>query len=125
MTQQTFRILASSESPSLFVRRQPRSAAPAVLYIHGATFPSALSVGFERWAPGYLASDPEARTRKPPAVRIPNGPRADNLDAWAGRLSWDPGKLTRPVSIVRGAWDSLCRDGDAAMLLGAAASAPE
>src|SRR5437868_9975762 len=47
MTQQTYRILASSESPSLFVRRQPRSAAPAVLYVHGATFPSALSVGFD------------------------------------------------------------------------------
>jgi pimeloyl-ACP methyl ester carboxylesterase len=273
MTQQTFRILASSESPSLFVRRQPRPGAPAVLYIHGATFPSALSVGFdfgggswlddwnargfdawafdfagfgesgrycamtvpadrhpplgraaeaatqieavlelieretgprpvalvahswgsipaglaasarpdrvarlvlfapiarrtgggrsalpaplpawsdvtveaqharfiedvlkdhppllvafERWAPAYLASNPDARTRTPPAVRIPNGPRADNLDAWAGRLAWDPARLTRPLAIVRGAWDSLCRDSDAAMLLAAAASAPE
>src|SRR5258708_1893086 len=47
MTQQTFRILASSDSPSFFVRRQPRPGAPAVLYIHGATFPSALSVGFD------------------------------------------------------------------------------
>src|SRR5258708_1575192 len=47
MTQQTFPILASSESPSLFVRRQPRPGAPVVLYIHGATFPSALSVGFD------------------------------------------------------------------------------
>jgi pimeloyl-ACP methyl ester carboxylesterase len=269
MTQQTFRILASSEGPSLFVRRQPRTAAPAVLYVHGATFPSALSVGFnfgggswlddwnargfdawafdfagfgesgrycamiapadrhpplgrapeaavqietvlgliareagprpvalvahswgsmpaglaacarpdrvarlvlfapiarrtggaasvlpawgevtieaqharfvedvpkchapvlvafERWAPAYLASDPEAGTRRPPAVRIPNGPRADNLDAWAGCLAWDPGRLTRPLSVVRGAWDSLCRDADATMLLEAATSAPE
>ncbi len=273
MTQQTFRILASSDSPSLFVRRQPRPGAPAVLYIHGATFPSALSVGFDfgggswpsswlddwnargfdawafdfagfgesgrhcamtapadrhpplgrapeaarqieavleliereagprpvalvahswgsmpaglvasarpdrvarlvlfapiarrtvgaqaslpawadvtaeaqharfiedvpkdhppvlvafdRWAPAYLASDPDARTRTPHAVRIPNGPRADNLDAWAGRLSWDPAKLTRPIAIVRGAWDSLCRDSDAAMVLDAATSAPE
>jgi pimeloyl-ACP methyl ester carboxylesterase len=80
---------------------------------------------FDRWAPDYLASDPESPTRTPAAVRIPNGPRADNLDAWAGRLSWDPGKLTRPLSIVRGAWDSLCRDADAAMLLEAARSAPE
>jgi len=268
MTQQTFRLPASGLHPSLFVRRQPLAGAPAVLYVHGATFPSALSVGFdfgggswlddfnargfdawafdfagfgesgrycamtvpadrypplgrapeaaqqieavlgliereagprrvalvahswgsmpaslaagarpdrvarlvlfapiarrtggaastlpawadvtteaqqarfvedvppghppvlvafERWAPAYLASDPEARTRTPPAVRIPNGPRADNLDAWAGRLAWDPGRLTCPVSIVRGAWDSLCRDADAAMLLGAATSAP-
>ena len=269
MTQQTFRILSAGETPSLFVRRQPRPGASAVLYIHGATFPSALSVGFDfgggswlddwnargfdawafdfagfgesgrycamtapadrhpplgrapeaarqieavleliereagprpvalvahswgsmpaglvasarpdrvarlvlfapiarrtggapstlpawgdvtveaqharfiedvpqdhppvlvafdRWAPAYLASDPDARTRTPPAVRIPNGPRADNLDAWAGRLSWDPARLTRPIAIVRGAWDSLCRDADAAMLLEAATSAPE
>ena len=33
---------------------------------------------------------PTPRRRTPPAVRIPNGPRADNIDAWAGRLSWDP-----------------------------------
>jgi hypothetical protein len=82
-------------------------------------------VGFDRWAPAYLASDPEAFTRSPPAVRIPNGPRADNLDALSGRLAWDPANLTRPLHIVRGAWDSLCRDPDAAMLLKAAIAAPE
>jgi pimeloyl-ACP methyl ester carboxylesterase len=82
-------------------------------------------VGFDRWAPAYLASDPEASTRSPPAVRIPNGPRADNLDALSGRLAWDPARLTRPLHIVRGAWDSLCRDPDAAMLLKAAIAAPE
>jgi hypothetical protein len=60
----------------------------------------------------------------PPAVRIPNGPRADNIEAWAGRLSWNPAHLTRPLTIVRGAWDSLCRDPDAAMILDAATAAP-
>ena len=47
MTQQTFRLPAADRRPSLFVRRQPRAGAPAVLYVHGATFPSALSVGFD------------------------------------------------------------------------------
>src|SRR5471032_2007254 len=47
MIQQTFRIAATAETPSLFVRRQPRIGSPAVLYVHGATFPSALSVGFD------------------------------------------------------------------------------
>src|ERR671922_495090 len=47
MTQQTFRISATATCPSLFVRRQPKPGAPAVLYIHGATFPSALAVGFD------------------------------------------------------------------------------
>ena len=270
MTQQTFRLPASGSHPSLFVRRRPLIGAPTVLYIHGATFPSALSVGFDfgggswlddwhargfdgwafdfagfgesgrydamrepadrhpplgraadaaaqiaavlalirretgrpgtslvahswgsmpaacaaiaepdrvdrlvlfapigrrtanpapptlpawrdvtveaqharfvadvpkghapvlvafdRWAPAYLASDPDSGTRAPPAVRIPNGPGADNADAWAGRLACDPAELTRPIAIVRGAWDSLCTDADAAWLLAAATSAPE
>ena len=81
-------------------------------------------VGFDRWARAYLASDPAAAQRTPPAVRIPNGPRADNGEAWAGRLSWDPARLTRPLAIVRGAWDSLCRDADAATILEAATAAP-
>jgi pimeloyl-ACP methyl ester carboxylesterase len=81
-------------------------------------------VAFDRWAPAYLASDPGAFGRTPPAVRIPNGPRADNAAAWAGRLAWEPAKLTRPLTIVRGAWDSLCRDDDAAMILDAATSVP-
>ncbi|MBS0220677.1 MAG: alpha/beta hydrolase [Proteobacteria bacterium] len=269
MTQQTFHILATAACPSLFIRRQPQPDAPAVLYVHGATFPSALSVGFgfgggswlddwnargfdawafdfagfgesgryaemaepadrhpplgrtahaaaqiaavlalirretgrqrvslvahswgsmpaglaavaesdavdrlilfapiarragnggavslpawgdvtneaqyarfvedvprrspqvlvafDRWAPAYLASDPGAEMRSPPAVRIPNGPRADNIDAWHGRLAWNPAKLARPVTIVRGAWDSLCRNSDAAMILDTATDAP-
>jgi len=82
-------------------------------------------IAFDRWAPAYLASDPDAARRTPPAVRIPNGPRADNAEAWAGRLAWNPAELTRPLAIVRGAWDSLCTDGDAGMLLTAAASAPQ
>jgi pimeloyl-ACP methyl ester carboxylesterase len=81
-------------------------------------------VGFDRWAPAYLASDAGAAARTPPAVRIPNGPRADNTEAWAGQLAWDPARLTRPFTIVRGAWDSLCRDADARMILDAATSAP-
>ena len=80
--------------------------------------------GFDRWAPAYLASDPEAAPRTPPAVRIPSGPRADNLDTWAGQRFWDPARITRPLTIVRGAWDSLCRDADAATILDAATAAP-
>lgn len=269
MTQQTFRIAATAESPSLFVRRQPRSGSPVVLYIHGATFPSALSVGFDfrrgswmddwnargfdawafdfagfgesgryavmnepagshpplcrapeaarqiasvleliakeigpervslvahswggapaalaaiaqperidrlvlfapiaprsggtvpaalpawaditneaqykrfvedvpkdhppvlegfdRWAPAYLTSDPGAAARTPPAVRVPYGPAADNIEARAGRIAWDPARITRPLTIVRGAWDSLCLDHDAAMVLDSATAAP-
>ncbi len=273
MTQQTFRIDATVDCPSLFVRRQPRLGAPAVLYVHGATFPSALSVGFDfgngprskswlddwnargfdawafdfagfggsgrhaamagpadghpplcrapeaarqvlsvldlirretgrsrislvahswggapaalsaisapdivdrlvlfapiaprtggtvptalpawadvtteaqykrfvedvpqghapvlegfdRWAPAYLASDPGAARRSPPAVRVPYGPAADNIEARAGRIAWDPARISQPLTIVRGAWDSLCLDKDAAAILDAAIAAP-
>jgi pimeloyl-ACP methyl ester carboxylesterase len=80
--------------------------------------------GFDRWASAYLASDPGAAVRTPPAVRVPFGPLADNLEARAGKPAWDPGRLTRPLTIVRGAWDSLCLDKDAAMILDAATAAP-
>jgi pimeloyl-ACP methyl ester carboxylesterase len=80
--------------------------------------------GFNRWAPAYLASDPGAAARTPPAVRVPYGPAADNIEARAGGLAWDPARITQPLSIVRGAWDSLCLDADAATILDAATAAP-
>jgi pimeloyl-ACP methyl ester carboxylesterase len=268
--QQTFRLPATADRPSLFVRRQPRSGAPAVLYVHGATFPSALSVGFDfgggswmddwtdrgfdawafdfagfgesgryaemsapphrhpplcraagasrqvldvldlieretgaqpvllvahswgsmpaglaacarpdridrlvlfgpiakramsgdeipkvawmdvtnkaqhtrfiedvpkdhapvlegfdRWASAYLASDSEAATRAPSSVRVPAGPAADNRTAWTGTLGWNPSELTRPLAIVRGAWDRTSSEADAKWLLDAARNAPE
>jgi pimeloyl-ACP methyl ester carboxylesterase len=69
------------------------------------------------WAPTYLATDPEAHSRTPAAVRIPNGPQADIIAAMSGRLAFDPGKVAAPTLIVRGAWDHLCHDGDAAWLM--------
>ncbi len=47
---QTFTLPATATRPALFVRRRrprhPDTDAPPVLYVHGATFPSALSVAF-------------------------------------------------------------------------------
>jgi pimeloyl-ACP methyl ester carboxylesterase len=58
-------------------------------------------------------------------VKTPNGPIADILDAWSGSLGYDPSKITSPLAILRGEWDSLCADADAAWLLGASTSAAE
>jgi pimeloyl-ACP methyl ester carboxylesterase len=69
------------------------------------------------WGPAFLATDPDAPGRTPPAVRIPNGPQADIIDAMSGRLAYEPGRIAAPTLIVRGGWDSLCRDADAAWLL--------
>lgn len=75
------------------------------------------------WGPAYLATDPGASGRSPPAVRIPNGPQADIIAAMAGRLAYQPGRVVAPTLIVRGAWDNLCRDADAAWLIDALGAA--
>lgn len=71
------------------------------------------------WGPAYLATDSDAASRTPPSVKIPNGPVADNLAALSGKLAYDPGCVTAPTLIVRGAWDNLCQDADAAWLIDA------
>ncbi|MFB9263308.1 alpha/beta hydrolase [Bradyrhizobium erythrophlei] len=68
------------------------------------------------WGPAYLSTDADAFRQTPPAVRIPNGPQADIIAAWSGQLAYDPGRVLAPALIVHGAWDSLCRDDDAAWL---------
>lgn len=74
---------------------------------------------FDEWGEAYLDSDPESRTRQPPAVKTPGGAFQDIFDAWAGTLSYDPGLIQAPVEIIRGEWDSMCTDADAAWLLDA------
>lgn len=69
------------------------------------------------WGPAYLATDPDGSERSPPAVRIPNGPQADIIAAMSGQLPYEPGRIVAPTLIVRGAWDSLCRDADVAWLM--------
>jgi pimeloyl-ACP methyl ester carboxylesterase len=71
------------------------------------------------WGPAYLATDPDACRRAPPAVRIPSGPQADIIAAMSGQLAYDPGRIAAPTLIVRGAWDNLCHDADAAWLMNA------
>src|SRR5215470_3612729 len=114
MTQQTFRLPESGECPSLFVRRQPRPGAPAVLYVHGATFPSALSVGFDfgggswlddwsargfdAWAfdfAGFGESDryiamAEPADRHPPLGRAPEAAR--QIEAVLGLIKRETGR---------------------------------
>ncbi len=76
-----------------------------------------------QWGTAYLATDADAGRRTPPAVRIPNGPQADIIAAISGQLSYAPGRVAAPTLIVRGAWDSLCRDADAAWLTNALGTA--
>lgn len=69
------------------------------------------------WGPTFLASDADAASRNPPAVKIPNGPVADIRDAWCGRLAYRPEDIRSPMLVVRGEWDSVTNDADAQWLL--------
>ncbi len=82
-----------------------------------ADTPPVLSAAhFAAWAERYLDGDPASRDRTPPAVRVPAGAFQDIYDAWAGDLAYDPAAVRAPVVVIRGAWDSMCTDADAARL---------
>lgn len=69
------------------------------------------------WGPPYLASDPEADTRSPSAVKIPAGPAADIALAWSGTLQYQPENIPRPTLVVRGEWDRVSTKADTDWLL--------
>lgn len=96
-----------------FIADTPKMEAPVMLERH-----------FARWSEAYLDGDPKSRARTPPAVQAPLGPLQDIQDAWTGRLPYDPGLIRAPVAIVRGNWDSLCTDADAAWLFDALSASP-
>jgi pimeloyl-ACP methyl ester carboxylesterase len=80
---------------------------------------------FDPWAAAYLASDPEAALRDPPAVKVPYGPLADAEAASAGVLPYEPDQVTAPTLIVRGEWDHWPTDADAQWLFAALANAAD
>jgi pimeloyl-ACP methyl ester carboxylesterase len=103
-----WRFLTVAEQLARFVEDVPPDHAPVLIEPELAS-----------WGPAYLATDAEAGTRMPMSAKIPNGPIADNLAALSGRLPYDPHRVMAPTLIVRGAWDHLCQDADAAWLTGA------
>jgi pimeloyl-ACP methyl ester carboxylesterase len=79
---------------------------------------------FIEWGERYLDSDPASRRQTPAGVRTPTGPWYDIACAHHGDLAYDPAEVCAPVAIIRGEWDSLCTDADAAWLMAALASSP-
>ena len=79
---------------------------------------------FDEWGERYLDGDLDSRTRSPAAVKVPGGAFQDIYDAWAGELAYDSGMVRAPVAIIRGEWDSLCRDDDACWLFDGFKNAP-
>ncbi len=72
---------------------------------------------FEVWAHDYLATDPTSGSRTPPSVLVPSGPQRDLAAAWAGHYPYDPTAIRAPTLIVRGEWDPVTTDADAAWLV--------
>jgi pimeloyl-ACP methyl ester carboxylesterase len=96
-----YRFWTIEEQWNRFVEDVPKDHAAVLLERH-----------FERWAPAYLATDPESATRTPPSVITPAGPQADILASWSGTLPYEPAAIQAATLVVRGAWDSLCTDTD-------------
>jgi pimeloyl-ACP methyl ester carboxylesterase len=80
--------------------------------------PQVLSeVHFEAWSQAWLQTDAEAKSRAPAAVLLPFGPIADLVALWSGEWLFDAARIKTPTLLVRGDWDSVCDDNDAARLL--------
>jgi pimeloyl-ACP methyl ester carboxylesterase len=97
-----------------FVADVPEGAEPVLSQHH-----------FADWGEAYLDSDPHSRDRSPPTVAVPSGPFQAIYNAWAGDLAYDPALLRAPVVLIRGEWDSLSTDADAAWLFGALTASPQ
>jgi pimeloyl-ACP methyl ester carboxylesterase len=108
-----WRVVTVLDQWTRFVADVPEGAAPVLSRGH-----------FEGWGEAYLDSDPGSRERDPAGVKIPTGPFADIARAWRGDLAYDPARVTAPVAIIRGEWDGLCTDADAAWLFEAFAQSP-
>jgi pimeloyl-ACP methyl ester carboxylesterase len=77
---------------------------------------------FQAWSEAFLATDPAAAARMPPAVRTPCGPQLDWCALQSGQALYDPTAITVPTLLVRGEWDRACDDADASGLLSAIAN---
>jgi pimeloyl-ACP methyl ester carboxylesterase len=78
---------------------------------------------FEVWAKAYLATDPTSQDRVPASVMVPSGPIADLTALWQGKPLYTPQYIKLPTLLVRGEWDSVFNDADAAQLLSMLGSA--
>jgi pimeloyl-ACP methyl ester carboxylesterase len=72
---------------------------------------------FQSWGTAYLSSDARSGERMSAAVLTPFGPIADIGALWSSEALYDPALVTAPTLLIRGAWDSLCTDADAAKLV--------
>lgn len=78
---------------------------------------------FQLWSDAFLATDPDAHHRMPPAVQSPAGPQRDVHASRSGQQLYDPAAIHIPTLLVRGEWDQACSAADADRLLDSIAGA--
>lgn len=103
-----WRVIGVQDQWTRFVEDVPSGEPPVLSKVH-----------FDDWAQRYLDSDPQSRARDPAGVKTPSGPFVEILRAWNGQLAYEPARVSAPVAILRGAWDSLVTDADARWLFDA------
>lgn len=74
---------------------------------------------FQLWSEAFLATDPDAGQRTPPAVLSPVGPQRDMRALRGGQMLYDAAAINVPTLLVRGEWDRACSAVDADRLLDA------
>ncbi|KJC58274.1 hypothetical protein UP10_25290 [Bradyrhizobium sp. LTSPM299] len=109
-----WRVVTVEDQWKRFIEDVPQNEPPVLSRAH-----------FEEWSRPYLDSDPESRSRNPAGVKVPLGPFSEILQAWHGKLAYDPAQIRSPVAIIRGEWDGLMLDDDAKWLFDAFCNAPE
>lgn len=108
-----WRLISLKDQWDRFVADVPPGESPVLSQRH-----------FAEWGETYLDVDPQSRSRTPARVKTPSGAFQDIFDAWAGVLAYDPGRVRAPVAIIRGEWDGMCTDEDAAWLWRALDASP-
>lgn len=108
-----FRLISASDQWNSFQSGVPKGNGSPISKEH-----------FAPWVKAYLATDPTSQQRTPPSARVPAGADVDFDDAWNGRLPYDPASICVPTLIVRGEWDAIARDADAAWLVKAMKNVP-
>jgi len=70
----------------------------------------------QAWWREQLQFDPEGQHRRPKAVRVPNGARADGYDRARNKPLYDASQIQCPVLLIRGDHDQSSRDFEASGL---------
>jgi pimeloyl-ACP methyl ester carboxylesterase len=115
--------LESAAVPATFVGRSDQWESFQSGVPKGRSSPIS-SEEFDRWVKTYLTTDATSAERSPASVEVPAGPDVDFADAWNGHLPYDPSSIRVPTMIVRGEWDAITRDADAAWLVNAMKNVP-